>query len=190
MQYQEQLEKLVSTNIEIQEIFKILRKFHLGHAYLCAGSIRTLVWNSLNQKPTNLVLGNLDIFYNSQFETAEEHQVLNTQLNQTYSKYLWSLHNLSQVNPHTGHHQGGQTVLDGIATFPETASAIGINLDFQGKVTIIAPYGLNDLFEFRLQPTPNFATSQAKLDLFTKRIERKQWLTTWPQVKVVLPKLN
>ena len=48
MQYQEQLEKLVSTNIEIQEIFKILRKFHLGHAYLCAGSIRTLVWNSLN----------------------------------------------------------------------------------------------------------------------------------------------
>ena len=87
MKYQEQLEQLLINNPEINEIFAILRKFHLGQAYLCAGSIRTLVWNSLMQRETNLKLGNLDIFYNAQFESAEEHQVLTTRLNQTYSKF-------------------------------------------------------------------------------------------------------
>lgn len=182
MKYQEQLEQLLINNSEINEIFAILRKFHLGQAYLCAGSVRTLVWNSLMQRKTNLKLGNLDIFYNAQFESAEEHQVLTTRLNQSYSKYLWSLNNLSQINPHAGHHQNGQALPDVIAAFPETASAVGVNLDFQGKVSIIAPYGLNDLFEFKLVASPNFLTDSTKLAQFHKRVERKNWLTIWPQL--------
>jgi hypothetical protein len=43
-----------------------------------------------------------------------------------------------------------------ISYWPETATAIAVRLNSKNIVEILAPYGLNDLFNLIVKPTPNF----------------------------------
>lgn len=63
MNYEQQLIRLLKSNIELNEIFHILKKNHLSNAFVCSGTIRTIVWNILAHKKTNLVLENIDVIY-------------------------------------------------------------------------------------------------------------------------------
>jgi hypothetical protein len=52
-------------------------------------------------------------------------------------------------------------------------------------VEVIAPYGLDDLFELRLRPTPVFA--QHKLAIFSQRVAEKRWLQRYPGLRLLVP---
>ena len=66
-----------------------------------------------------------------------------------------------------------------ISHWPETATAIAVRLSSNDKIEILAPYGLNDLFNLIVKPTPNF-----DLIIYKKRIEEKQWGKQWQNLKL------
>lgn len=184
MQYEQELTDILLQNAELQEIFSILHEMHLPNAFVCAGAIRTLIWNHQTKHTTSLVLGNIDVYYQSRTETAENHQILSTLLNQKYSKYLWELNNISLFIPHKGIQPTGETIEQVLTQFPETCSAIGVNIDVQGNLTILAPFGLQDLFEMRVNPTPHYASKNESQIAFMHRINRKNWQQKWPELEL------
>lgn len=68
--------------------------------------------------------------------------------------------------------------------WPETATAIAVRLGKEG-LDITAPYGLSDLFELRLRPTPAFEGE--KLNSFKQRVTTKQWLERYPKLQFIVP---
>lgn len=76
MTLDEQLLTLIQKRPEFREVFTILDKMHLGDAFLCAGSIRDLVWSEREEKPFNLMLRNLDIYYRDPNESYEQYLTL------------------------------------------------------------------------------------------------------------------
>ncbi len=66
-----------------------------------------------------------------------------------------------------------------ILIWPETATSIAIRLNFKNKVEYIAPYGLDDLFNLLVIPTPKF-----DLTIYNSRVEKKRWKETWNKLEI------
>jgi hypothetical protein len=68
-----------------------------------------------------------------------------------------------------------------MATWPDTATAVGARLGVAGEVEVLAPLGLEDLFSLVLRHNP------VRVDeaVFLERIARKRWTERWPELKLV-----
>jgi hypothetical protein len=67
----------------------------------------------------------------------------------------------------------------------ETATAVAVRIGRSTLIEIIAPYGLDDLFERRLRATPFFESD--KRDVFWQRVVAKRWLERYPDLQLILP---
>jgi len=67
-----------------------------------------------------------------------------------------------------------------VASWPETATAVGVRLSAEGDIDVLAPLGLADLFALRLRHN----AARAAPDVFWKRVEDKQWVQRWPELQL------
>ena len=74
-----------------------------------------------------------------------------------------------------------QSLEQAIASWPEFATSVGITLDRENKVQVIAPWGLEDLFAVTVRRNP----TRVSLETYRQRIEQKRYAQRWPMVKVV-----
>lgn len=72
---------------------------------------------------------------------------------------------------------------DGLATWPEFATCVGICLDGDESLKVIAPYGLNDLFELRVRHNPR----RASVSTFMHRVNSKRFGHRWPRLSINTP---
>lgn len=70
---------------------------------------------------------------------------------------------------------------DAVATWPETATAIGIRLLADDSIEVVAPCGLDDLFGLICRRNPRRVTEEQ----FRRRVERTQIAKRWPRVQVI-----
>jgi hypothetical protein len=73
------------------------------------------------------------------------------------------------------------STLDGIATWPETATAVAVRLGPAGTLEVAAPYGLDDLLDGVWRRNPRRVTAAEA----ARRLEGKQPSVRWPSVVVV-----
>lgn len=76
-----------------------------------------------------------------------------------------------------------ESLVDALQQFPRTATAIAVRLaPARDEVELLAPVGLEDLFELRVRPTEHF---QRHPDRYEERLAEKRWLATWPKLQIV-----
>ena len=44
---------------------------------------------------------------------------------------------------------------------------------------LFAPYGLEDILNFQVRPTPHFLENQDRMKLYQKRLSKKNWREKW-----------
>jgi hypothetical protein len=74
-----------------------------------------------------------------------------------------------------------RSVEEAIATFPETATSVGVRLTKGGDLYFHAPLGLQDLFGLALRRNPRRVTPE----VFRRRAVEKKILERWPKVSVI-----
>ena len=90
----------------------------------------------------------------------------------------WSVKNQARMHIRNGN-LPYKNCYEAISYWPETATAIAIKLNSDNQIEHIAPYGLNDLFNLVVQPTPNF-----DLITYRSRIANKGWKHTWEKLVI------
>jgi uncharacterized protein len=70
---------------------------------------------------------------------------------------------------------------DAVGTWPETATAIGVRLLADNSIQVIAPCGLDDLFELICRRNPRRVTEEQ----YRRRVDSKQIAKRWPRVQVL-----
>ena len=70
---------------------------------------------------------------------------------------------------------------DAVATFPETATCVGLHLDAADRLTVVAPYGLDDLLGLVLRHNP----VRAPVAVYEERLAAKRIAERWPRVTVI-----
>jgi hypothetical protein len=62
----------------------------------------------------------------------------------------------------------------------ETVTGIGVRLEADDTLTVIAPLGTDDLLNLRCRPTEFGRTRRHEYDA---RVEAKRWRELWPKVE-------
>ncbi|MET0786878.1 MAG: nucleotidyltransferase family protein [Paenisporosarcina sp.] len=165
------------------EVLKTVQSLGLPDCWVCAGFVRSKVWDELHGYDERTELADVDVIYFDRSvvdETIEKN--LEEQLKIQMPNVPWSvknqarMHIVNQFPPYA-------SAVDALSKFPETVTALGVRLDEQQQVKLIAPHGLQDLFAFEIKPTPSFS-QEPELDYYQYRISQKNWPATWPKVHI------
>ena len=72
---------------------------------------------------------------------------------------------------------------EAVASWPEFATAVGLRLEPDDRITVIAPHGLDDLFDRVVRRNP----TRVSLETYRRRVREKRYVERWPDVRVIDP---
>ena len=73
-----------------------------------------------------------------------------------------------------------QSLAEGVATWPEYATCVGVWLNQDDSIGIVAPHGLADLFDLRVRHNP----ARASAATYRARVASKRFLARWPLLSI------
>jgi hypothetical protein len=74
-----------------------------------------------------------------------------------------------------------QSLTEAVASWPEFATAVGLSLDDEDHLHVIAPHGLADLFAMIVRRNPVRVSAAT----YRERVASKRYTQRWPQVRVI-----
>lgn len=151
-----------------------------------AGAIRNLVWDHLHGflsvAPDDVDL----VFFDPRMPPEWDTHIALT-LKQGTGDIRWDVVNQAHVHTWNAIRSPATpfgSLEDAMRAWPETATAVGVNLGPSDELQVVAPLGLEDLFGLFLRPSPYLRNPQA----FTERVSNKQFQRRWPNLRLVQKK--
>lgn len=181
MKYEAPLKELISNDATLMAMLTAVESLHLNDSWICAGIIRSKVWDSIQQCTTRVQ--DIDVIYYDPTETSiEKEKMLEDRLKSLLPGFPWSVKNQARMHK-KNNLPPFRSSYEGVALFPETPTAVAVRIQ-DGELFIMAPYGLNDLFEMIVRPTPNYQAQEPLSYVYKKRMLEKQWEKSWPTITI------
>ncbi|KOS68808.1 hypothetical protein AEA09_09825 [Lysinibacillus contaminans] len=181
--YEDQLIDIIKNDSYIMSILEAVEKLNLNDAWVSAGLIRNKVWDVLHN--SNTPINDIDVIYFDSTDTSwETEKKLEQKLESLLPNQPWSVKNQARMHlknglaPYTSSY-------DGVAHFTEIPTAIAVRLR-KNELEVMAPYGLEDLFNKIVQPTPYFQKDSKLHVIYIKRMQEKEWHKTWGDLSIEL----
>jgi hypothetical protein len=166
------------------DILKAIKTIDTEDLWIAGGFVRNLVWDKLHNYKYRTELGDVDVFYLDKhvLNKLEEDKVRN-KLSLLLPNVIWSVKNQARMHFHDNN-EPYQSLYDALAKFPETASAVAVQIGKSNKIDIISPFGLDDLFSLKVTPTPSCRKNELTYERYLARQKEKQWTRIWPLLTV------
>lgn len=181
-----QLAEIVRATPWLLEAMRVVRDVGPPGGYVAAGAVRDTIWNWLTRRATE-PWGDLDVVYFDPTapDASAHHQAA---LSHCLPAHRWEVTNQAYV--HLWHAQVSQisvaaheNVDEALATWPETATAVGVRLLRSEEMQIVAPFGLDDLFDLVVRKNPALLDAS----VYERRILTKRWAARWPELRILSP---
>lgn len=188
MDCERQLCDVVRASKPLMAALRSVRSLGLLSWCIGAGSIRSLVWDSLHGFSTSSPAVDVDVAYFDADASARFDAQLQKRLSGLLPELAWDVTNQANVHEWLVDDSGLAvapltSLEDGIATWPEFATCVGVYLDWDDTIRVIAPYGLTDLFQLRIRHNPR----RASVSTFIERIQSKRFAQRWPRLSIIPP---
>lgn len=176
---------MVRSSHELTAALTAVRSLGLDSWCIGAGAVRSLVWNSLHGFKQTSALDDVDVAYFDSSAGPQQDAHIETRLRRLLPGMHWEATNQATVH-HWFASELGQTVAplqsleEGIATWPEFATCVGVFLDESDSIAVIAPHGLDDLFNLRVRHNPVRASAAT----FRQRVASKRFAERWPRLSM------
>lgn len=176
------LQALLASDPGCMRVLAQVRDLALPDCWVGAGFVRNRVWNHLHGRTPPALDGDIDvIWFDARRITQERDLILERRLRSQDGSRAWSVKNQARMHRRNGD-SPYLSATDAMRYWPETATAVGVRLDEQGAVEVAAPFGLDDLFDLLVRPTPRFTGE--KYPVYLERQRAKQWQVTWPGLAI------
>jgi hypothetical protein len=196
---------------EIQEIFSkdpwrmsvltAVRSLNMHDAWVVAGFVRNTVWDAkYGTKPT--LINDIDVVYS---KSLSEYSLTENELKESYATHksnplseeefsyqkkleelipgaMFEVKNASRMHLRHGVESFNSSE-EAIANLAETATSIGLRLNADGSLVILAPHGVEDLLAGIVRPTKKMYEQHA-----LERSTGKHWFSIWPTLRFEPPK--
>jgi hypothetical protein len=137
-----------------------LRALTLADDWIVAGALYNTVWNRLTGKPSLHGIKDIDVFYFDSSDIsyeAEDRIIRKGEAMFSGSPIPVEIRNQARVHLWFGKHFGVEIepirdCRDSIRRFSSIAFCVGVRLGCENDIEVFAPYGLTDLFSFRIRP--------------------------------------
>ena len=186
LRHTETLAALVRSSSQLMSALRAVRTLGLNSWCIGAGAVRNLVWDALHGLGPS-VPTDIDVVYFDAEAAPEMDRELDGRLRELIPTMQWEATNQAHVHRWFEADLGRivpplTSLVEGIATWPEFATCVGVYLAADDSVQVIAPHGLDDLFELRVRYNPSRAT---KID-FSERVKSKDFQRRWPRLTVLV----
>ncbi|GLB61810.1 hypothetical protein NCCP133_39390 [Cytobacillus sp. NCCP-133] len=179
---EEEIITLIEEDEWMMEILKTAKSLNLLDWWICAGFVRSKVWDALHGFSVRTPIPDIDVIY---FDTTKlnefEEKKLEEKLKSLLPTIPWSVKNEARMHLRNNVEPYFSSV-DAISKFPETATALGVKLDERDKVILTAPYGISDVVNLVVKPTPYFLENKDLASIYNQRILKKDWKATWSKL--------
>ena len=178
-----QLQTLITNDPRRLRILQQVRELDLPDCWVAAGFVRSAVWDHLHQRTPSPLPEDIDVIWFDRSQTAPARDAeLETILRHQDESLQWSVKN--QARMHLRNDDAPYaSATEAMRYWPETATAVAVRLDEQGRLEVAAPLGLEDLFNLVVRPAGRFKGE--KQPIYQQRLRSKNWLATWPKLKVL-----
>ena len=152
-----------------------------------AGAVRNLAWDALHGHAAPSALADLDVaHFDADDLSPGRDAALQRQLQATAPGTPWEVTNQAGVHlwfeQHFGHAVAPlRSLEEAVASWPEFATAVGVWLDDDDRLHVIAPHGLDDLFAMVVRRNP----ARVSVQTYRERVAGKRYATRWPRVRVI-----
>lgn len=185
MHYENSLLKILSVDPVRMQVLYAVRGLKLSDCWVGAGFVRNAVWDDLHGYGQIPAVGDVDVvWFDPEYCSSDYDRHLEEQLCHQLPAFDWSVTNQARMHLRNGDNPY-QSTENALLYWPETATAVGVRLGNEDLIEVIAPFGLNDLFELRLRPTPAF--EREKFYSFKQRVDTKRWQERYPQLQLIIP---
>lgn len=174
---------LIEDDKWMMDLLRVAERLNLPDWWICAGFVRSKIWDTLHGYDIRTPLGDIDVIYfDPQCLDEAQEKRLEQQLVAWKPGIPWSvknqarMHKINNLPPY-------MSAEEGIANFPETVTALGVKLGANGLI-LTAPHGIGDVIQMCVRPVPRFEASNELKAVYTKRMESKNWKVNWPMVTV------
>lgn len=148
-----------------------------------AGFVRNKVWDHLSRNIRETVDTNdIDLVY---FDPNGNNEEADEKLSEKLRKDTGI--NWEVVNEYYAHKWNDLppylSTEDAISQWPETVTAVGVTLRKDNRLKLIAPYGIGDLVNFVVRPSPKF---NGGIEKVKARVIQKRWQEKWPNITLAI----
>ncbi|WP_026326881.1 nucleotidyltransferase family protein [Paenibacillus ginsengihumi] len=175
------LREAIRRQPEMMADLRLVAELGLPQGCIAAGYVRNFVWDVLHGYASRTPLHDVDVLYYDPdcLDEAVE-KAYDAQLSARCPQRNWSVKNQARMHLRNGE-APYRSVEDAMRHWPETATAVGVCLNAEGEVELIAPLGLEDLLSLKVRQSPYFRDTAA----FRERVAAKEWLRTWPRQTLI-----
>ncbi|MGX9134078.1 nucleotidyltransferase family protein [Rummeliibacillus sp. JY-2-4R] len=181
MNFEMRLKEIIEKDDYIMTILRTVESLKLEDSWVCAGLIRNKVWDILHNLRTPI--NDIDVIYFDALNTSKEKEkLIEKKLETLVPDLTWSVKNQARMHSKNGVEPYSSSY-EGVAHFPETPTAVAVKIQ-KDELVIMAPYGLNDLFEKIVRPTPIYMKNKELYKIYQTRMNEKQWEDIWRMLVV------
>ena len=166
-------------NPDMMAILTIIRNLGLKDSWLAAGSVRNFIWNLLSDKSPFDRETDVDVIFFDPAISYEDTLGIESKLREYFPQYQWELKNQLYMHLHSPHTVPYTSSRDAMSKYPERCTAIGLRLHTDATLELFAPYGLEDILNFQVSPTPHFLENENRMKLYQTRLSKKNWQEKW-----------
>jgi uncharacterized protein len=187
---EERLDRFLRDSPRLMRVLSIARDLDLPQWRLVSGAVYQTVWNALTGRDPDHGIKDYDLFYYDAADLSyEAEDVVIRAAAKAFPVDLAALvevRNQARVHLWFEDHFGEPYAAlscaeESIGRFVAPAFAVGVRLERDGRLDVVAPFGLDDLFAMRLRPNPNRPRAR---DWFKVTAQVK---ARWPELAVVEP---
>ena len=169
---------IVKNSNRITSIIQTIKLINTENLMLTGGSLRNVVWNYLHYYTEEYELEDCDIiFYNPTNLSKAYENSIKSKLEYLNPDIKWSVKNQARMHIRNGH-KPYSGIYNALSAFPETCSSVAIDRNWN----IISPYGLEDLLNLIVKPTPFCIDNE--IGVYDRRIRQKNWIYKWADLQI------
>jgi hypothetical protein len=174
---------------QVVEALRAAREVDAPDWLVCAGAIRDVVWDDLHGRPLTTAPRDIDLaFLDPSDLTAARDRAVEQALRAHAPRLPWQAKNQAAVHRWYPRRFGVEvppfrSCAEAVATFPETATCVGVRLLDDDDMLVAAPHGLDDLFGCVCRHNP----TRVSASFYERRVREKGWRSRWPKLRYVAP---
>jgi hypothetical protein len=182
-EYRAKLRSIVHGSI-LFEVIKVMRELHQSDLWLAGGAVRNTVWSELYGDDCLLTIKDFDIAFFDKNSGRERETEMKNFMSSQLPGWEFDVKNQASFAVWRKGRFPFESTADGISNWLLTTASVGVALNVNNEIELLAPYGLADLFNGIVRPTPRQADNPdaeaKKLQLLAKcsRLRGADWIDT------------
>jgi uncharacterized protein len=166
------------------QILTTVKSLNLLDWWICAGFVRSKIWDLIHDFDSRTPLPDIDVIF---FDKKNTNEVTEKKIEEKLKVLMydvpWSVKNQARMHIKSNLPPYSSSV-DGISKFPETVTALGVKIDEKNNVIVTAPWGVQDVLNLEVKPTPYFLEGKEQAEIYKNRVVNKNWKAVWSRVKI------